>query len=185
MLGLGNRYKTKNSSGHSFFPLYSTSQSTNQNWSDKTLTRHNKQFNALLLFWNTQRSLTGPDSTTLEEHSTSGLFPLWTKRLDMPRNGEKITETASLLLRLYDYRRETPRNDDDKTYTRHRVLWRLYHKEMLGADTSTDIFPAITIDKKEAGFRKYSFLWRLYRYEKDPEAGTTKLDLFFIPLKRS
>jgi len=184
LLGVGNRYKTETGSGHSIFPVYNTRQSTRQDWKDNSLIRHNKQLNALLLFWNTQRSLTDPDNTLIEEHTTSGLFPLWTERLDMPRNGEKTTETSSLLFRLYDTRRETPQKNGEKTYTRHRILWRLYHKETLGADTSTDIFPAITMDKKEDGFRKYSFLWRVFRYEKKPEAGTTKLDLFFIPLKR-
>jgi hypothetical protein len=184
LLGIGNRYKTETGKGLSLFPLYSTSQSTRPDWKDSSLTRHSKRLNALLLFWNSERRLTDSDNALLEEYATSGLFPLWTKHLDMPRKGEKNTETANLLFRLYDYRREMPKNADEKIYTRHRVLWRLYHKETLGTDTSTDIFPSITIDKKENGFRKYSLLWRLYRYEKDPEAGTTKMDIFFVPLKR-
>lgn len=185
LLGLGNRYKTESSSGHSLFPLYKKSQSDRKDWTEKSLTWHREKFNALLLFWNSQRRLTNTENTVLEEHSTSGLFPLWNKKLDMPYKSEEILETATLLFRLYDFRRETPRDSKEKAYTRHRVLWRLYHKEILGEDSSTDIFPAITIDKKENGFRKTSFLWRMFRYEKNPESGTSKLDLFFIPLKRS
>ena len=185
LLGLGNRYRTETNSGHSLFPLYSKSQSQRQNYSDKSQTRYRKKFNALILLWNSQHRLADAKNFTLEERSTSGLFPLWFKRVNLPRNGKKSTTTTSLLFRLYDSRCETPRDPTEKAYTRHRVLWRVYHKETLGADSSTDIFPAITLDTKENGFRKSTFLWRLFRYEKDPETQTTKLDLFFIPLKRS
>jgi hypothetical protein len=185
LLGIGNHYQTKTSNGHSLFPVYSVSRSVQADWNDKTLIRQQENLSALLLFRTGRNRLTGTDDALLEEHSISGLFPLWTKRLDMPRNGIKTTETATILLRLYDYRQETPHENRKEIYTRHRVLWRLYHNETLGGDSSTDIFPAITIDKKETGFRKYSFLWRMYRYEKNPETGTTKLDILFIPLKRS
>jgi len=184
LLGLANSYQTKTSSGNSLFPLYSKSQSQRKTGPEKSLTRHRKNFNALILLWNSQSRLTDAEDTPLEENSTAGLFPLWLKHLKMPRDGGKTIETSSLLFRLYDIRRETPRKSAEKTYTRHRVLWRMYHKETLGADSSTDIFPAITIDKKENGFRKVSFLWRLFRYENDPDTETTKLDLCFIPIKR-
>ncbi len=184
LLGLGNRYRTETSKGHSIFPLYSKSQSQRKDWTDKSLKRYRENFNALILLWNSQNRLVDAEGTLLEEHSTSGLFPLWLERLDMPRNGEKTTETASLLFRLYDSRCETPRDPAEKTYTRHRILWRVYHKETLGENSNTDIFPAITIDKKENGFRKVSFLWRMFRYENDPVAETKKLDLLFIPVRR-
>ncbi len=185
LLGLATRYKTKTKNGHFIFPLYNKSQSTRPDWKDKSLTQHKNHFNALLLFWNTQSRIAGVDNTTLSENSSSGLFPLWMKHIDTPRDEDKTTETANILFRLYDYRKETPHAENEKTYTRHRILWRIYHKETLGADSSADIFPAITIDKKENGFKKVSFLWRLFRYEKDPEKGTTEIDLLFIPLKRS
>ena len=119
------------------------------------------------------------------------LFPLWSHErtrgvmFELP-SGEKSLdaelETFSALLFLYDYRRETvPEEGHD--YARRRVLWRLYHYEKLNGDESTDVFPAITWDRRKDGYRKFSFLWRLFRYERDPEKGTS-LDLFFLPLRR-
>ena len=119
------------------------------------------------------------------------LFPLWSHErtrgvmFELP-SGEKSLdaelETFSALLFLYDYRREAvPEEGHD--YARRRVLWRLYHYEKLNGDESTDVFPAITYDRRKDGYRKFSFLWRLFRYERDPEKGTT-LDVLFLPLRR-
>lgn len=187
LLGLLWNHRQATNSSRSSLALnlaFNTSQSRHADRSDPSLTWETRDFNTFLLLWNNQKHLTGPGNVVVAEHSSSGVFPLWSQCTDMPRNGDKTTETASLLLRLYDYRQETPRTDKEKTYTRHRILWRIYHKESIGADTSTDIFPAITIDQKENGFRKYSFLWRLFRYEKDTGNGTSKLDVLFVPLKR-
>ena len=118
LLGMGSRYRTETSKGHSLFPLYSKNQSQRKDWADKSLTRHRKNFNTLILLWNSQRRLADANNITLEEHSTSGLFPLWIKHLDRPRNGEKTTKTATLLFRLYDFRREIPTDENEKTYTR-------------------------------------------------------------------
>ena len=38
-------------------------------------------------------------------------------------------------------------------------------------------------DAKKDGYRKTSFLWRLFRYESDPGKGK-KVDLLFIPVWR-
>jgi hypothetical protein len=46
-----------------------------------------------------------------------------------------------------------------------------------------DLFPAITWDRRDDGYRKTSFLWRLFRYERDAE-GEKKLDILFIPIVR-
>ena len=119
------------------------------------------------------------------------LFPLWSHErtrgvmFDLP-SGEKSLdaelETFSALLFLYDYRHESvPEENHD--YARRRVLWRLYHYERLNGDESTDVFPAITYDRRKDGYRKFSFLWRFFRYERDPEKGT-KLDVLFIPFRR-
>ena len=45
------------------------------------------------------------------------------------------------------------------------------------------MFPFITHDTKKNGYSKTSFLWRLFRYERDPEKGTS-VDLLFIPVWR-
>lgn len=118
-------------------------------------------------------------------------FPLWShgkRRAAMFRlaGGEKELdaedEDFSLLFFLYDFKRESIPSDG-REYVRRRVLWRLYHHETLDGDSTTDVFPAITWDRRKDGYRKASFLWRLFRWERDPEKGTS-LDLFFLPLLR-
>ena len=100
--------------------------------------------------------------------------------------GERLSEGSleefSLLWFLYDYRHESA-PEDGHEYTRRRVLWRLYHDETLDGDRSVDVFPGIGIDSRKDGYRKYSFLWRLFRYERDPAKGTS-LDILFIPFRR-
>lgn len=184
LLGFWNRYEEKDRSGQSLFLVYNVSQSRYEDHRDESLVWQSRNLTALLLLWNNRKILAGPGEAVLAEHSSSGFFPLWSRCTDMSRDGEKTVNTSDILLRLYDFRRETPHQNDGKPYTRCRVLWRLYHRETLGGDSSTDIFPAVTIDRNENGFRKYSFLWRLFRYETDPQQKTSKLDVLFIPLKR-
>jgi hypothetical protein len=131
----------------------------------------------------------GPNAVRLLETERDGLFPIWsTERrrsvvFSEGRKAEDATfEESNLLFLLYDYRRE--RNSAQKhDYVRRRVLWRLWHYERLNGDVSVDLFPAITWDRREDGSRKTSFLWRLFRYERDPEGGK-KLDILFIPIVR-
>ena len=68
-------------------------------------------------------------------------------------------------------------------YSKRALFWRLWHYEELNGDSTTDIFPFITYDSKKNGYRKTSFLWRLFRYENDPEKGK-KVDFLFIPVWR-
>ena len=125
------------------------------------------------------------------QSESSWLFPLWDAETTRgaafdPATGERVaggsTEDFSLLWFLYDYRHESA-PEDGHEYTRRRVLWRLYHDETLDGDRSIDIFPGIGIDSKKNGYRKVSFLWRLFRYESDPDKGTS-LDILFLPLCR-
>ena len=66
-----------------------------------------------------------------------------------------------------------------RDYTRKRLLWRLWHYEKLNGDVSVDAFPAVTYDSRKDGFRKVSFLWRVFRYERGAESR--KLDILFLP----
>ena len=125
------------------------------------------------------------------EYRSTWFFPLWNAEtwhgiLSDPATGwrgsTETTERFSLLWRLYDSRHESA-SGDGYEYTRRRILWRLYHDETLGEDQSIDIFPGIGIDRKKDGYRKYSFFWRLFRYERDPGSGTS-LDLLFLPILR-
>lgn len=183
-LGIWHHNKSETRETHGLFPLY-FSKEYQRKLRNSDLTRKKQEFSILLLFKDEGRQLVDPKDTVVEEHSSSRLFPLWRKATEIDRKDKHATiDTSSWLLWLYDTRRETPHDENKDVYTRRRVLWRLYHKETRGENSSTDIFPAIAIDRKENGFKKHSFLWRLYRYETDPETDTTKLDLLFIPLKR-
>ena len=66
---------------------------------------------------------------------------------------------------------------------RHSVLWKLWDWEERDGDVSLDAFPGFTYDSKKDGYVKTSLLWRLFRYENDPEKGK-KVDLLFIPVWR-
>ena len=123
-----------------------------------------------------------------EDKFTHGIFPLWSyTHEETPAQGRKNTD-GSIVLWLYDYNHEvgplakTPAGTND--YTRARVLWHLWHYERLNGDVSVDLFPGITYDRKLDGFKKISWLWRVFRYERSKDGGK-KLDLLFIPFMRS
>jgi hypothetical protein len=133
--------------------------------------------------------MSGTNVPSVRDYTRShGIFPLWEyTSQSTPAEGVSRLDT-SVLLWLYDYKREAgpltgagPVVTND--YTRSRVLWRLWHYERLNGDVSVDVFPSFTYDHKTDGFKKISFLWRGFRYERDP-AGNRKLDVLFIPLQR-
>ena len=111
---------------------------------------------------------------------SNGAFPLWS--YEREEKAEGWTKEHSLLWFLYDRRQEAG-TQRKHAYVRHRVLWRLYHYEKLDGNVSVDMLPGITYDARTDGFRKTSFLWRVFRWEKAPD-GARKLDLLFIPLLR-
>ena len=92
----------------------------------------------------------------------------------------EVEEVLSLFGLVWSARDEKFKGHD---YSKRALFWRLYHREELNGDATTDMFPFITRDEKKDGYRKTSFFWRLFRYESDPKKGTS-LDLFFIPLSR-
>lgn len=121
---------------------------------------------------------------------TKGFFPFWMswsaseKRLD----GTLLSRSADTkaLLILYDKKVRfaaatgTSKSED---YQRQRILWRAWNYRRCNGDITVDLFPFITRDVHKDGLRKTSFLWRFYRYQKDPD-GKTSVDLFFIPVWR-
>ncbi|WP_372808697.1 hypothetical protein [Pontiella sp.] len=110
-----------------------------------------------------------------------GFWPLYASKVRDDLEKDKRENTSSLLLALYDTRREQQPGHD---YLRRRVLWRLWHYEKLNGDSSTDVFPGITVDRYDSGYFKCSLFWRLFRYENNPETGKKEMDLLFVPLKR-
>lgn len=122
------------------------------------------------------------------EDRSAGFFPLW-HQSDYRSGSAVSTQEASLLFWLYDFNHEykaaqTRTKSPARDYTRARILWHLWHYERLNGDVSVDIFPAITYDAKVSGYRKTSFLWRLFRYERAAD-GSINCDFLFVPLRRS
>lgn len=89
---------------------------------------------------------------------------------------------SSLFFFLYNASHRTDRIKGT-SYTSRKVLFKLWDREEENGDVSLDVFPGFTYDSKKDGYVKTSFLWRLFRYESDPAAGTS-VDLLFIPLWR-
>jgi hypothetical protein len=102
--------------------------------------------------------------------------------LDRSKQSDTENSDASFLIWLYNYKHENDLMKAD-AYTQHRVLWRLWDWEEKNGDVTLDVFPGFTYDSKTNGYAKTSFLWRLFRYENDPEKGTA-VDLLFIPVWR-
>lgn len=113
----------------------------------------------------------------------SGFFPFWVHSRDI--EGGREEASTWILGPLYDWRhRVTPAREGAvaEDYTRHRVLWRLWHYERLNGEVGVDAFPGLTYDRSADGTRAFSFLWRVFRYER-LTAGV-KVHLFFIPIVR-
>jgi len=116
-------------------------------------------------------------------HVRSGFFPLWMHSRD---TGGGIEESStSILALLYDSKHRVTPTAEGKAaedYTRHRILWHVWHYERLNGDVGVDMFPGITYDRTADGSRAFSFLWRVFRYERSPNG--VKVHLFFVPIVR-
>jgi len=133
--------------------------------------------------WRTGRGENGGGQLAMSATKKNGMFPLWSYSRQKAADGQ-ATVRSSVVLFLHDYLRRTgTKAGQVDNYVRSRVLWRLWHFERLNDDVSVDVFPAITYDRRGAGFRKTSFLWRLFRYERD--GRSRKLDVLFVPVLRT
>ena len=100
------------------------------------------------------------------------------------KRANEIVESETQMLGFV-FTREQKENREKGTKRVHtRVLWKLWDREEVDGNVTLDAFPGFTYDAKADGYSKTSFLWRFFRYEKDPKAGT-KLDLLFLPVVRS
>ena len=159
---------------------------------DDIETRYSTKSLSSLLLYNKKSRLTkevnvsdGSETIVLDD-KRNAFFPLWYNKVIQEKGSTK--SDFNIFGWLYDYRRRiAPAKEDvpEEDYTRHRVLWRLYHRERRKKHTATDIFPFITSDRnQETGFRKMSFAWRFFRYERGQD-GSKKVDLLFLPVFRS
>ena len=99
-----------------------------------------------------------------------------------------LDSKARLLGWLYDSHHQEGKSpafpkSDKPPYTLRRLLVRVVHYERQAGDSSLDLFPFITWDRKADGYRQLSFMWRLFRHELAADGGRS-LDLFFLPLVR-
>ena len=128
------------------------------------LSRHDEEWSLPLLYNREAKEtvVVGPDtrepaSRRVDEWSTL-MGPLYTNQVRVDTEG-KISKARS------------------------RVLWWLWDREERDGKVSLDVFPGFTYDRHPDGYRKASFIWRLFRYEDDPKGGVSA-DLFFVPVWR-
>lgn len=72
--------------------------------------------------------------------------------------------TLNVLWRLWDEDRHLASGGEE--YVRQRLLWRIYHRERLGTQTSTDVFPFLAFDKSDEG-ASWSFAGGLAGHRRD------------------
>ncbi len=157
-------------------------------------TLHENTLSFLMLYRQHERVMQyGPRSAPLIEGErykqrslrTNRLFPLWHFRREEYGEDDAgpMRRTGHVLWRLYDHETEHGTDDQPHEYVRRRILWHAWHYERLNGQVSVDSLPFITYDSRPDGFRKFTFLWRGFRYENDPEDGR-KMDFLFIPILR-
>lgn len=93
----------------------------------------------------------------------------------------RSSETTALCGLFHDERRADI--EDNTSYARTRVLWKFWDREARNGNVTVDAFPGFTYDSQTNGYTKTSFLWRFFRYEKNPATGT-EIDFLFIPVWR-
>lgn len=98
------------------------------------------------------------------------------------KTGDVTKKELSILGFVYNATEEIDSGAETRCSS-DKVLWKLWNREDVNGDVSLDVFPAFTYDSKKDGYVKASFLWRFFRYERQPEGGTD-VDLLFIPVRR-
>ncbi len=185
---LGYYRKNSRRTAHGVFGIYD-----HYNWksfegsgSDRHLAGEGKTRNYLLFVGHHRERWTyESEAQKVTRYSKNQyVFPVWQRNVKDDVAAGKRLEDSSLLGLLYDTLHEQEAGKEQHDYLRRRILWRLWHYEKLNGDVSVDAFPGITVDSYKNGYHKTSFLWRLFRYENDPETGRKKLDLLFIPFRR-
>ena len=183
-------YKTgQDRTNHGFWGLYDYDRWTRPAESEQEV-RESKRLTYFLAMGKSTEDWTYSQGESHERklrnyRKGQSFFPLWHRRIKENLVSQRRLETSSVLGILYDTRHEEEVVDGkDHDYFRRRILRRVFHYEKLNGDVSTDIFPGITVDSYKNGYYKLSFMWRLFRYENDPQSGKKELDLLFLPLKR-
>jgi len=199
----GSYRKNGNYRGSGIFPFYGYKNYGPKSENSLKRNSFNKKFWSLPYCWYRNRSSVIPefdekhniiipsatDSRGKRQTKEHGAFPLWSyyryEQFDKTGATTAKDTKGSILMFLYDYKHEENAAEEHRKchdYTRRRILWRLWHYEREDGNVSVDIFPGITYDKKTDGFHKFSFIWRLLRYQNGPDGK--KADILFIPIIR-
>jgi hypothetical protein len=96
--------------------------------------------------------------------------------------GNRLLYKSKSTRRVSFSKRTRAKIKDEKKYE-SSLFWRMYHHEESKGNSTTDVFPWFSKERKADGTVRTSFLWRFYRRECDPKTGI-KLDLLFIPVWR-
>ena len=117
------------------------------------------------------------------EHRGSSFFPLWSYASSKGKAGRD--RDLRVLGWLYETHQKNIGGEKGRAgeHVRTRVLWKLVDYRRRGEDSSLDCFPFISVDKRADGYRRFSFMWRLFRNERTADGGR-KVDLLFIPIVR-
>lgn len=107
-------------------------------------------------------------------------FPLWSHTLnDRPSRGTLHSRSWVLGGLYHKQAIVTP----DQEQVRHRLLWKAWDYRRRNEQVQVDAFPFVTYDRKGEKTRSLSFLWRVFRYERNDERR--ELDVLFLPVHRS
>ncbi len=105
------------------------------------------------------------------------------EKADAPRLAMQTWEKRfHILFYLYDSIERPDQEHQEETYSRRRVLRRVYHDETAGDRRSIDVFPFITYDREGSESLTWSWMHALLRYERRGEGKS--LRLFFLPAIR-
>jgi hypothetical protein len=109
--------------------------------------------------------------------STYRLFPLWYR--SRTQEGAEVKRETSALLGLFRSRSSV--SADGVQEERRRLLGNLWRYDRKGEEVHADLFPGLTYDRLADGRTRTSFLWKVFRRERDPagQVTTTVLGLRF------
>jgi len=124
-----------------------------------------------------RRDEAGSVDVTLRDLRKSHIRPLWIVPVFSSRTREGESSELEILWRLYDG--EARVLEDGRSYSRQRVLWRIFHRETLGPRTSIDAFPFIAYDSDE-NLLQWSFMGGLVGWRS--KADGRRLRLLYIPI---
>lgn len=196
---LGRQITKSNSTDSAFFPLYHyrcTTESAGRLepdrrygttwWSLPWIWYKNIRTTPLVPSKNGLPAPTIPGDIAGVDHIVShGCFPLWSFSSISSNNGSYVSNRTSYLFYLGSAHKQIQPGPSGTPIvsSTSRFLWKAWYCERQNDTVSVDVFPAITYDRTGDAHKSVSFLWRVFRYERN---GTEcRVHLFFVPVWHS